>query len=851
MDHLCELPNDSSRRKALGDLPPTLNATYERILRRVNRSNKDVQLLVSRTLKWIVYYRSPITTAALCEAVAINLEDTRRDVDNISDEFEILRRCSSLVRKSADDDCLELAHFTVKEFLQKIGPEDSGEFAAFRIGPYHGDLELAKTCLTYLSFEDFDQGNFDSKDVIVRRLADFPLRKYAVRAWDKHAREHLHDDELLSLTKQFLNPSKPSTLLSWAHDLAYLRKRSVNEEAKAGIAEASPLHYAAMLGLPEICAWLLEGGCDVDRGTVFGTPLHCALLGTEAFDAHSYNPEPASPMARVTLLLTRGSFRPHGDPNRQSVIEILLKAGADPNRYFETSNGTYTPLLLSFTNRSDPSTVQLLEKGARMDEQCIDLMNKYCRDTPTKLHMGTILHHVKQENVQWEHQSQVLSLRLAADQTQVSEVLETVRSSQLQSLDYGRLLRTAAELGQVEVVSQFLKMPKIDVQAAKETTRLTALHYASMRGHLEVVKLLRSHGAQLDALDHKGKTAIHHAIEGHSFDCLEFLLKESVGDIPPDKDGDSLWHLAAMNRDKQVLEILARYFSPIPRLSEMKNKKGWSPLLSAASVASADNVEWLLHAGCNVMDAASDGSTALHIVTNESGERALPLARFLLGNGCDVNSYRTSGDSPLMIAAKRGITDIMDLLISRGADLKAQDKHGCNVVHFAAENGHVKILQHLRHKGVDWNKRGSCWINNAWRTGFSSLHFAAMDLKPDVMDYLLDEGLVSDINTITDASMTALFIATWFSRPLTVSTLLARNADATIKGLRGENPIEMAARFGNTAVIGAFLQHDRSREFIDDHGLRCELLAMKAGHREAAKMFREHNVKRGKISALT
>lgn len=219
MDYLCELPNDSSRRKALGSLPPTLNATYERILRHVNASNNEVQLLVSRTLKWIVHQQRStnlvfLPDEALCEAVSISTGDTRRDTNKISDEYEMLRWCSSLVRKGADDGSLELAHFTVEEFLLQLGDEESGEFASYRVGFEHIESEVAKVCLTYLNFRDFDQAAHNDMAVTKRRLKDYPLRLYAVIFWVNYARPRLADQELLSLAKQLLNPSKPGSLLS-------------------------------------------------------------------------------------------------------------------------------------------------------------------------------------------------------------------------------------------------------------------------------------------------------------------------------------------------------------------------------------------------------------------------------------------------------------------------------------------------------------------------------------------------------------------------------------------------------------------------------------------------------------
>ena len=116
MDYLCELPNDAARRKALNSLPPDLNSTYERILNRVNQSNPDTQRLVRRALRWIAS-RFTFTTEALCEAVSIDFGDTRRNLEAIPEEYDILYWCSSLVRKSADGTRIELAHFTVQEFL--------------------------------------------------------------------------------------------------------------------------------------------------------------------------------------------------------------------------------------------------------------------------------------------------------------------------------------------------------------------------------------------------------------------------------------------------------------------------------------------------------------------------------------------------------------------------------------------------------------------------------------------------------------------------------------------------------------------------------------------------------------
>jgi len=67
---LSGMPNDAAKRKAIDSLPPTLEGTYERILKRVNESDRSVQILVQRTLQWIIHGMSILKIEALCEAVS-------------------------------------------------------------------------------------------------------------------------------------------------------------------------------------------------------------------------------------------------------------------------------------------------------------------------------------------------------------------------------------------------------------------------------------------------------------------------------------------------------------------------------------------------------------------------------------------------------------------------------------------------------------------------------------------------------------------------------------------------------------------------------------------------------------
>ncbi|KAF7958419.1 hypothetical protein EAE96_001967 [Botrytis aclada] len=155
LDRLCNLDTPRGIRRALNSLPPTLFETYERILDRINLSSDETRELVRRALIWNVCAVTPLSLAQLLEAVSIDLSDKHLDRDGIPNEQSILKRCSSLVRKTEGPwgIRIELAHFSVKEFL--ILEIQDGRYSSYRMPQDFRNAYVAKVCPTYLLFEDF------------------------------------------------------------------------------------------------------------------------------------------------------------------------------------------------------------------------------------------------------------------------------------------------------------------------------------------------------------------------------------------------------------------------------------------------------------------------------------------------------------------------------------------------------------------------------------------------------------------------------------------------------------------------------------------------------------------------
>jgi len=67
----------------------------------------------------------------------------------------------------------------------------------------------------------------------------------------------------------------------------------------------------------------------------------------------------------------------------------------------------------------------------------------------------------------------------------------------------------------------------------------------------------------------------------------------------------------------------------------------------------------------------------------------------LIKMGVSVNKY-SGGKSPLMYAARYNRIEIIKLLVEKGADIKAVDKHGTSVVQYAERSGATEAYELLK-----------------------------------------------------------------------------------------------------------------------------------------------------------
>ena len=806
MDYLCDLPNDAARRKGLDSLPPDLNSTYERILDRVNQSNPEARKLVRRALRWIangnVYF--DLTIEALCEAVSINFDSTQRNPEAIPDEFEILHRCSSLVRKSEDGKRLELAHFTVKEFLQQIDPKENISFGAYRYDPEDDELIFAKVCLTYLMFDNFGQCGPFNPEIRERSQQEYPFRPYAVASWRAVAYNNPGDAKLFALTQKLLDPSKPNTLILWAQDVIFWlggSKLPFDTEAlsiiDSGIAESTPLHYAAMCGLARVCDWLIGSGCDVNRNTKFGTPLHFAILEDSAL----------SPFAGSLLdEIRRQSENVFHDVD-DKVITLLLDSGADPNCDYSTGTGQLSPLFLLLNEGSWNLAIQLLDKGGRLDSSCLEILENHspCED------VCRLIEHVGDHSVVQGNRDRLFRLALRVKTPNAARLIPKQKDLLCQNTHSEQSLRTAAEYGQMQIILDLLEDQSLDINAADERTGLTALHHAAKTDQLGVAQILLDRGADLSRLDNLRRTALHHCVLSGQTHCLRFFLQKNPDISDRDLEGMTIWHLAAQEGNLEALSVLSTTHEESESFIGLEAYDGATALLYASKKGNVEAVSLLLSAGSNLNVTDSDGCTPLHYAAMSGN---LEAVEFLVEKKGLSNLVTRDGSTALHYAVAgswKKVAGIVRILIEIGVDPCKARIDGCTPLHV--------LVSMIRD---DLNKYDDGRIDKAFTAGQTLLEKMLENLRSESslrlgseLIYLgcsnsfarANEVVLSLLNLDLELNVrfangkTALMAAAERGYDAILKTLLLRGADPCIEDHYGNNAIHFACWQGQKRTL--------------------------------------------------
>jgi ankyrin repeat protein len=322
---------------------------------------------------------------------------------------------------------------------------------------------------------------------------------------------------------------------------------------------------------------------------------------------------------------------------------------------------------------------------------------------------------------------------------------------------------------------------------------------AARRGDAATVRALIQRGADVNATEGDGATALHWASYRDDVASADALLRAGANvNAANDLGATPLWAASLNGSAAMVRRLLEAGADPNAKLL-----LGESPLMVAARSGHTEVVRLLADKRADVNARAARNQTALMWAVAQKHPDVVAL---LLAHGADVHArsdvwtnveavpphgqleYNRAiphgADTALMFAARVGDLASAKLLVAAGANVNDEDAWGISAATLAAHSGFSELVDLLLEAGAD---------ANASNAGFSALHAAILRRDTRMAAALLAHGADSNapLRTWTPTrrssrdwnfypelvGATPLWLAARFSVPDVMRQLVARGAD--------------------------------------------------------------------------
>lgn len=282
------------------------------------------------------------------------------------------------------------------------------------------------------------------------------------------------------------------------------------------------------------------------------------------------------------------------------------------------------------------------------------------------------------------------------------------------------------------VICFLLDQKGIDLNKPQHEKR-AYLHWATLRGNVEVVDYLIKKGADIYLEDDRDLSPLFFAINNGSCnkEIIELFLKAGFDLRKKNSDGANLLLISApYDKDMVVTNFLvgkglsiqsaddngATAFDYAARKGNVEIMKA----LLAKGVKSTDNALLMAAQGtrreANGVDVYKyligelklkatvkdkSGNTLLHLITRKQNQAE--VLAYLLGNGADANALNADGDNALMLAAAGRDAEVLKILLSKTKNVNAVNAKGVSALCNAVAGSTVESIRLLLDKKANIN----------------------------------------------------------------------------------------------------------------------------------------------------
>jgi ankyrin repeat protein len=315
---------------------------------------------------------------------------------------------------------------------------------------------------------------------------------------------------------------------------------------------------------------------------------------------------------------------------------------------------------------------------------------------------------------------------------------------------------------------------------------------AARANQIDEAKALLDIGADVNARDGNGWTALMHAADRDGRALLKLLM---------DRGAD----LAALNKEGRDATSLAL-------------GKGHPEIVAA--IRNAEKNRRFL---------------------GEVGNGNVPASLALLATGIDGNVKVDA----LMVAAERGFVEILDALLRGGTDVNARAASGNSALFFAATSMHgrsVETVDFLIGKGANVNARN----NQGDTAAFALVPYCSDSRSLSILKRLIDKGL--DVNVRNNGGNTLLLksVDEIGGSEVAARILIERGADINARNGYGWTPLIAAAHSPYTdysAIAGLLIDRGADVHAADEFGRTALSIARQQRHTRIVEMLEKAGAK--------
>lgn len=498
--------NRLSLRKALRNLPKTLDDTYTRILEDIE---KDLQQIVFRALTWICFSKEPLTPEQVAEAAVIDpqlcppFHPEYRLCDPETDIRDILGSLVSAptVESEFGKVCyLRLAHFSVKEYLLSGRILCSKRVSNFSLTELIGNALILECSLLYV---------FNAVDI--NEIVSVSETKPATTTSKSHAipRRYLaaaaHQQEVSPVEKFPLHGYIGAWLVDHAQELRFQFQRKLESLLiKLFLDDSAFRFWSQLFCWPRIKTKIrryifLEPDFDHARLFLasycgFSEVVKALVIKTAIVGARG-------PCSDTALHWASSS-------GQEVVAELLIDSGADVNAKMDYG---YSALHFAVSSGKEATVRMLLKHKANVNVKANDGVTPLhiaCSEGNEALVQILLCHDADANAVQKYLYTPLHLACFSRNAAVVQMLLDSGADISARNMVGQTVLHCACKNAQF-AVTRILLSHKVDI-AAKDRYGLTALHEACKRGHLAITRVLLNHKADVTAKDRYGLTALHH-----------------------------------------------------------------------------------------------------------------------------------------------------------------------------------------------------------------------------------------------------------------------------------------------------------------------------------------------------